>query len=346
MSKSNFVNGDTLDATFVNKIFLTGHDHNGLDHDGSAPQIDLTSAVTNQLPDANISGVQANKIIGTLDLSTQTSGNPNVYVSTANYITGLDLTYNTTGGTYNVAPYVGACADSTNMYTLRLGVPFSGGKWDKNLINSDRTAALAWTAGAYGGCNYSTSLAAGWLNVFAIAHPPVSGTVAVADIGTDSDLTAANLLSVTGCTLYRRIGSILITGTSGSYSIAPFSAKNGTVTYLPQIDTTATETAGQVLTSVYTTIAAAIPPVPVTAKCLIKAWGGPYTYGYTVQDSSGLDCIKLSNNAGGVDINPSIVNIVDIGRSTSGITIKGSTGYSVMPTVAISVLGYTDYRGA
>ena len=349
MSKSDFVNGDTLNATFVDTIYSTGggHDHKGLDYDGSAQKIDLTSMVVNQLPDANIQSVQASKMIGTVNLNTQTSGNPNVWMTTANLINGLDLNSDTSGGTGNIVAKTGVCADSTNTYTLQLGAAYSGGNWLKNIVNSAKTAALAWAVGPTAGGHYTTSLSAGWLYVFAIAQTPVTGTWATpADIGTDISATASNLLAATGYTLYRRIGAIYITGTSGSYAIAPFSAKNGKVTYLPQIDTSATEVAGQVLTSAYTTIAAAIPPIPTSAKILVKSWNAAYTSGYVLQDgASGLDCIKISCDFAG-SAAPVTINVVDIGRTTSGITIKGSTGYAGYPTVAISVLGYTDYRGA
>lgn len=47
MAKTNFVSGDFLTPTFMEKIFgttaATGHKHNGLDQDGSVPKVNLSS---------------------------------------------------------------------------------------------------------------------------------------------------------------------------------------------------------------------------------------------------------------------------------------------------------------
>ena len=64
MAKTQFVDGSNLTATYVNTIYgsdaSTGHNHQGLDQDGSAPKINLSNSVSGYL---NL----ATNVTGTMD---------------------------------------------------------------------------------------------------------------------------------------------------------------------------------------------------------------------------------------------------------------------------------------
>lgn len=155
-----------------------------------------------------------------------------------------------------------------NTITIAVGQARNTGD-DTNLI---RTATLAkdidttWAAGAGGGLN-ATDFASGisdaevntWYHVFLIENG--SGTV---DAGFDKSVVAANLLTDSGYTKYRRIGAVL---TDGSRDILDFTQIGDRFLWaVPVLDVTAT--AADVTSA--TTLTVSEVPLGVTSVALIR----------------------------------------------------------------------------
>jgi len=110
-----------------------------------------------------------------------------------NYIDGLVLSNNVTDSDHDLDIAVGVCRDFGNSFNLELSSAFT------------KRIDATWSAGTGNGGRASTlSLSAGqWYHVYAIGD--TSGNL---DFGFDNSATAANLLSDSGYTLYRLLGSI------------------------------------------------------------------------------------------------------------------------------------------
>jgi hypothetical protein len=107
----------------------TGHDHQGLDEDGSAPQIDLTNAVSGLLPNAN--------------LALPSSGTIGLKITTT-YLT-VEQTFNVTWEKRNNRvtlhiPEVNGTSNSTS-----LEAALSGGTWPSEIIPGGGSGYLRMT---------------------------------------------------------------------------------------------------------------------------------------------------------------------------------------------------------
>jgi hypothetical protein len=102
-------------------------------------------------------------------------------------------------------------------------------RMEKQLINSGKTALVAWAEGSgstYGSAATSATIAAGWFYVFAVFKP----TTAAVDYVVDDNLAGSHVLttvSASGYTEFRHIGYILISGTSGAFIVEPFVFSGG-----------------------------------------------------------------------------------------------------------------------
>jgi hypothetical protein len=115
----------------------------------------------------------------------------------------------------------------TGLYTAT-GTPLilaqSASALTKVIVNAGATAYEPWVAGTgNGGVVIGPAIGdKNWLHVFAILNP----STLVTDICCDSSITAAGILggapASAGYTYYRRIGSICLNGSSGSYYVRPY----------------------------------------------------------------------------------------------------------------------------
>lgn len=195
--KSSFVNGDILTPTYMNTIYGTGvaggHKHDGVDADGHAVQIDLTTDVTGILPSVNMD------------------------VRLRNYIDGFTMSWNVATNQWSISIAPGYAIDSSNTYSMSLTSALT-----KTITNVAGTTYDPWVSGdSLGGVSAQPGVTPiadqVWLHAF-VAVPVVSGVVVpgVIDVGFDSSVTAANILldmaagSAYSNWVYRRIGSIKI----------------------------------------------------------------------------------------------------------------------------------------
>lgn len=213
MAKTLFSRGRVVTSAFLNAVFSHVHDGTGADDstntDGHASKINLTNAaeVTGILPLANMSPI----------------------LSSPGYIDGFRMRYALSFGADNLVVYSGYAHNSGNNKMLQLVE--AGAGFYKSILNSARTQKVAWTQGNYGGAwPTAVDLAEGWFHVFVIGK---TSDASAAEIGIDSSLTAANLMSVaagnpgvSGFNIYRRIGSLLIDQKGGSgldaWRVVPF----------------------------------------------------------------------------------------------------------------------------
>lgn len=113
------------------------------------------------------------------------------------YLAGLGLSNNVTDGDHDVDIAAGACRDSANAADITLAA-------------ITKRIDASWSAGTgNGGLSSSLTVAADtWYHMHALI---VSGA---ADVGFDTSITAANLVTDHSATAYRRLGSVLTDGSS------------------------------------------------------------------------------------------------------------------------------------
>lgn len=198
MSKTNWVDGSPFPATFVNTIYGTGtgggHEHDNVDADGHAQFINLQSMVTGYLP-------------------------PTHYSPPVDFISGFQMTWSNSGSAYSIVIGPGAARDDS------FGFPMlNSNSLSKLVIAAPGTAVVPWAAGSNaGGVAAGATLPAaghsGWLHAFAICNGSTNTTT---DYGFDSSTTAANLKIASGYNRARRIGSIYLSNSGGTYAIYRF----------------------------------------------------------------------------------------------------------------------------
>lgn len=172
MAKLSFVNGDPLTPSWLHAQggtdATTGHQHTGLNQDGSIPKVQLTTAnhVTGVLPRAN-------------------------YIPSRYSLEGMRIRNSVTHD-YETEVGPGECADVTGVTRITLSsamIKDIQDVWAAGTTNGGRASAVSLTD-------------ATWYRVYVISD----GTNV--DAGYDTSVTAANLLSDSGYSYYRYLGSV------------------------------------------------------------------------------------------------------------------------------------------
>lgn len=132
---------------------------------------------------------------------------------------GLGVSNNVADATNDIDIAIGACRDAANATFITLATALT------------KRIDATWVVGTnQGGRPTAVALGAGWYHVFVIA----THAYGVFDAGFDTSLTAVNLLAESGYTLYRRIGSVLV---SGAPAIKAFTRDGDTVLWtVPVLD--------------------------------------------------------------------------------------------------------------
>ncbi len=236
----------------------------------------------------------------------------------------------------------GLTRTDANTITVAAGQARNTGD-DTNLIRSTTLAKdidATWVAGAGGGLN-ATDFASGgsdaeadtWYHVFVIENG--SGTV---DAGFDKSVTATNLLSDSGYTKYRRIGSVL---TNVSKDILDFK-QNGD---LFRWDVSVTEPN---IANLNTTVASTqtLTQSPLGIRVLAKFYLG-HTDGSAVQihvyptdqtDQAAVSQFAISQSAANDNMWVEILT-----DTTQGVRFFGTN--ADVGSIHLSVLSWTDRRG-
>lgn len=239
-----------------------------------------------------------------------------------NFLTGLTISNGTTTATdINIAD--GSCMDSTNAEQMTL----SGGPLVKELDN-------AWAAGsASGGRIAAAEGTSTWYHVFIIKHS--NGTV---DAGFDTSLTASTLLSESGYTYYRRIGSIY---NDSSGDIELFTQKGNFFLWDdPPLDVNTST-----LSTTSTSYTLSVPPVDgITAQMNINAThasgASVYIRDLNADDEAPGGSAPLSNILAGTTTQSSKMEI----HTNSSGQIAARSGAS-STTLKIATLGWYDRLG-
>jgi hypothetical protein len=289
---------------------------------------------------------QTVSIIGDLHISGLIYGT----LGLTGFINGLQMSVMTTA----ISVSSGCAMDSTGAQIIKLASMFN-----KNIVNSGRTAFQAWTLGSGGGGVPATvSFSTGWKNIFIIMDS--AGTV---DIGLDDavNLDANKLLAyagtITGTTwiYYRRIGSVYISGTSGSYQVRPFRQFGDFFSYDSDIWANDYTGAGDI------TAGAAISLLYVPLYIVTKAKINVRLENNNTSNSASNLLITNYNDTSStpgyfplsmgrptVDAASYLASafIMDIDTVVSGssVLIYAKTGHSA-DRVSIAAIGYADYRG-
>lgn len=253
-------------------------------------------------------------------------------VSTSNlprsYIAGLKLSNNGTDGDHDIDIAVGECRDAADGADIALTA-------------ITKRLDATWVAGTGNG-GLSSSLTAPanntWYHVHAII---VSGS---ADVGFDTSITAANLVSDHSATSYRRIGSVL---TNGSGNIIAFRQTGDFFAWAtPQAssDNTITVTTSEQLVSVDT-------PPGVESHAHLAAFNSNSGNGITtfVYDPDLGDPTVAASNLGVFGGTTSTgAHTADSGfvvamtDTSSQVAVKTSTTNNSM---VLFTIGYRDFRG-
>lgn len=155
--------------------------------------------------------------------------------------------------------------DSEHDIDITSGARLAQDKSGVLVLSSDLTKQLdaSWAQGDNsGGLSSSLSISADtWYYVFLIQITDSSGTFV--DVGFDTDLEAANLITDHGVEKYRRIGSIL---TDSSSNIIQFLQFGNSFVWLAGIQ----DVNSNNITVTENTYTLSVPPVPVEAKVLAQ----------------------------------------------------------------------------
>lgn len=305
------------------------------EHDGAGAQSDLTANGNVLAVRARKSGAQSTLMIldedGDLwlaginaDLQTyiasQVSGAASLPRS---YLSGLEMSNNASALTLDVA--VGECRSADDANDIALASAFS------------KVLAKNWTSGTgnNGLAQNATAVAAGVIyHVFAII---VSGA---ADIGFDSDVGGANLITDHSASAVRRIGSVIVDG--AGTDIEDFTQDGDEFLWLdPPEDLSSTS-----ITTTATTVTLTVPTgVKVKARMLASLntgeTNGVYFSPLDVDDEAAT--INLGGPPASHVSGASPVEEVNTRTNTSGqIRIRASGSGT---DIDISTLGWIDRRG-
>lgn len=196
MAKTQYAGGSSLGYAWLNTVYGTGtsggHKHDAVDSDGHCDKINLQTETSGTLPSYD-------------------------YVPPRGFIDGLSMTYYSGGGgVYGVTFGLGACRDSVLTTIL-----INSSTMTKFVTSPPGTSLASWgggsgTGGVAPGATAPTAGTSAWFHCFAIGSGIENY---VPDFGFDTSLTAANLLATSGYNRYRRVGSILVSNTAGTFTI-------------------------------------------------------------------------------------------------------------------------------